>query len=44
MVRKHIKRDFSAHRRDVIRPRDEYAKVEIFAYDPEYTKTYYGKL
>ena len=41
MVRKHISRDFSAHNKSVIRPRDEYAKIEIFSYDPVYDKEYY---
>ena len=36
MVRQHIKRDYSAHRKNVIRP-DEYIKAEIMAYDKEYT-------
>ena len=37
MVRKHISRDFSAHKKSVIRPTNEYAKFEIFSYDPQYT-------
>lgn len=41
MVRKHIKRDFSAHRKDIIRPRDEYAKIEIFSFDPKDEQYYY---
>lgn len=41
MVRKHISRDFSAHKRNIIRPTEEYSKVEIFSYDPDYTKEYY---
>lgn len=40
MVSKHIKRDFSAHRKSVIRPYDEYVGLEIFSFDPQYTKTY----
>lgn len=40
MVSKHIKRDFSAHRKSVIRPYDEYVGLEIFSFDPKYTKTY----
>ena len=41
MVRKHISRDFSAHKKSVIRPTNEYAKFEIFSYDPQYTTEYY---
>ena len=40
MDSKHIERDYSAHRKNVIRPYDEYVKLEIFSFDPKYTKTY----
>lgn len=40
MVRKHIKRDFSAHRKDVYRPTNEYIGVEIFSYNHINTITY----
>lgn len=40
MVSKHIKRDFSAHKKSVIRPYDEYVGLEIFSFDPQHTKTY----
>ena len=40
MDSKHIERDFSAHRKSVIRPYDEYVKLEIFSFDPIHTKTY----
>ena len=40
MDSKHIERDYSAHRKNVIRPYDEYVKLEIFSFDPQYTRTY----
>ena len=40
MDSKHIERDFSAHRKSVIRPYDEYVKLEIFSFDPKFTKIY----
>ena len=40
MDSKHIERDYSAHRKSVIRPYDEYVKLEIFSFDPVYTKSY----
>ena len=40
MVSKHITRDFSAHRKSVIRPYDEYCGLEIFSFDPKFTRTY----
>lgn len=40
MASRHIYRDYSAHRQNVIRPYDEYTKLEIFSFDPKYTKTY----
>ena len=40
MIAKHIDRDFSAHKQSVYRPYDEYCKLEIFSYDPKYTKNY----
>ena len=40
MDSKHIERDYSAHRKSVIRPHDEYVKLEIFSFDPQYTQTY----
>ena len=36
----HITRDYSAHKKSVVRPYDEYVKVELFSFDPTYTKTY----
>lgn len=41
MVRKHISREYSSHRKDKIRPIDEFYKVEIISYEHELTKTYY---
>jgi len=40
MVRKHIPRDYSHHRRTVVRPTNEYRKVEIFSYDHPETMYY----
>lgn len=40
MVSKHITRDFSAHRKSVIRPYDEFVGLEIFSFDPLFTQTY----
>ena len=40
MDSKHIERDYSAHRKNVIRPYDEYVKLEIFSFDPKFTQTY----
>lgn len=40
MDSKHIERDYSAHRKSVIRPYDEFVKLEIFSFDPKYTMTY----
>ena len=40
MASKHITRDYSAHKRSVIRPYDEFVKLEIFSFDPKYTRTY----
>lgn len=40
MDSKHIERDYSAHRKSVIRPDNEYVKLEIFSFDPQYTKSY----
>ena len=40
MDSKHIERDYSAHRKSVIRPYDEYVKLEIFSFDPKFTQTY----
>lgn len=37
---KHIDRDYSAHKKSIIRPYDEYVKLEIFSFVPKYTKTY----
>lgn len=37
---KHIDRDYSAHKKSIIRPYDEYVKLEIFSFIPKYTKTY----
>ena len=38
MDSKHIERDYSAHKRSVRRPSGEYCGLEIFSYDPKYTK------
>ena len=43
MDSKHIERDFSAHRKSVIRPYDEFVKLEIFSFDPKHTKYYMGE-
>lgn len=40
MVRKHNPRDYSSHRYDIIRPYDEFYKVELFSYDHQYTRYY----
>lgn len=40
MDSKHITRDYSAHKKSIIRPYDEYVKLEIFSFDPQYTETY----
>ena len=40
MVRKHIPRDYSAHKKSILRPYDEYVKLEIFSCDPEFTRYY----
>ena len=40
MDSKHIERDYSAHRKSVIRPYDEYVKLVIFSFDPNFTSTY----
>jgi len=40
MDSKHIERDYSAHRKSVIRPYDEYVKFEIFSFDPKFTQMY----
>lgn len=40
MDSKHIEREYSAHRKNIIRPYDEYVKLEIFSFDPKFTKTY----
>ena len=40
MQSKHIKRDYSAHKKSTYRPYDEYVKLEIFSFDPKYTRTY----
>lgn len=39
-MERHITRDYSAHRRSVIRPNGEYVGLEIFSYDPQYTQMY----
>ena len=40
MVNRHISRDYSAHKKSIVRPYDEYVKLEIFSFDPSFTKTY----
>ena len=40
MDAKHITRDYSAHRKSVIRPMEEYCGLEIFSYDPQFTKIF----
>ena len=40
MDAKHITRDYSAHRKNVIRPIGEYTGLEIFSFDPKFTRTY----
>lgn len=44
MDSKHIERDYSAHRKSVIRPYDEYVKLEIFSFNPKFTEYYLRKL
>ena len=41
MVSEHIYRDWTGHNEETIRPENEYAKVEIYSYDHQYTKTYH---
>jgi len=38
MSSKHITRDYSAHRKNTIRPTGEYCGLEIFSFDPQYTQ------
>ena len=40
MTSRHITRDYSAHRKSILRPYDEYVGLEIFSFDPDYTRTY----
>ena len=40
MEAKHIERDYSKHRKSIIRPYDEYIKFECFSFDPKLTRTY----
>ena len=40
MDAKHITRDYSAHRKNVIRPVGEYTGLEIFSFDPKFTRIY----
>lgn len=40
MSSKHITRDYSAHRKNTIRPVGEYCGLEIFSFDPQYTQSY----
>lgn len=40
MVKKHITRDYSAHKKSVVRPMDEYIKLEIFSYNHINTELY----
>lgn len=42
MVRKYIKRDFTDHEftTEYLSDEDEYIRLEIFSFDPEYTQTY----
>lgn len=40
MVRKHIKRDYSSHRKSVLRPTNEYIKCEIFSFEHLETMCY----
>ena len=40
MDSKHIERDYSAHRKSIVRPYDEYVKLEIFSFNPKHTQTY----
>lgn len=44
MVRKHIPREYSSHRKDKFRPMDEFYKVEIISYEHDLTKMYYSTL
>jgi len=39
-MNKHITRDYSAHKKSIVRPYDEFVKLEIFSFDPKYTKQY----
>ena len=39
MVRKHISRDYSGHKKEIIRP-NEYIKFECFSYDHYYTRPF----
>lgn len=40
MISKHITRDYSSHRKSVIRPYDEFVGLEIFSYDPKLTQIF----
>ena len=40
MTAKHITRDYSAHRKNIVRPYDEFTKLEIFSFDPKHTKIF----
>ena len=40
MISKHIKRDFSSHKKTTYRPYDEYVKLEIFSFDHKKTRMY----
>lgn len=41
MVKQHIKRDFSDHRKNKHRPIDEFYRVEIISFDHDLTREYY---
>ena len=40
MTAKHITRDYSAHRKNIVRPYDEFTKLEVFSFDPKFTKIF----
>ena len=39
-MNRHITRDYSAHKKSTYRPYDEFVKLEVFSFDPIYTRQY----
>ena len=40
MTNRHIPRDYSSHRKNTYRPYDEFIGLEIYSFDPQYTREY----